>query len=286
MAVPLIIEVGKVSVEAVKLTGRRVGLLVLAAMALMGAPRAARAQQPLEVAPPAPQSQPSFRPRPVPTARPHLPPSNQLQEIPSAITPTPAPLPPPEPQLPPPQMPPPFPLPPPPPPPLPPPPPPASMLHAQPILPSIFRGCWDGRVEFLDSIARMPGAPNVGVWTPKTYRICYQRVGNGPFELTFSQVGMDLHSKVINPTGDADLISTDGRNAARMRSQLHFDEFYVHRHLGGQTFAVDEETILDCAIQSSGAMTVRGRVFGRRDGSPWFRANWHAVFSRVRGLPE
>ncbi len=160
------------------------------------------------------------------------------------------------------------------------------MLHSQPILPAVFRGCWDGRVEYLDSIERAYGAPNVGVWTPKTYRICYQRIGGGPFELTFSQVGMDPHSKVINPTGRMDLISTDGRDAARMRAQLHFDEYYAHRRLGGQTFAVDEETILDCNVQGNGAMIVRGQVFGRRDGGPWFRASWHAVFSRVGGLPE
>ncbi len=160
------------------------------------------------------------------------------------------------------------------------------MLHAQPILPAVFRGCWDGRVEYLDSIERAYGAPNVGVWTPKTYRICYQRVGSGPFELTFSQVGMDPHSKVINPTGRMDLISTDGRDAARMRALLHFDEYYLHRHFGHQTFAVDEEAVLDCTIQGNGAMIVRGQVFGRRDGSPWFHASWHAVFSRVGGLPE
>jgi hypothetical protein len=255
--------------------GRGVGLVVLAAVVFISGPRAARAQEPLQVEPPAPQSQPSFRPRPAPTARPPLPPSNQLEEIPSAITPTPAP-PPPAPQLPPP----------PPPPSLPPPPPPASMLRSQPILPAVFRGCWDGRVEYLDSIERMFGAPKVGVWTPKTYRICYQRVGNGRFELTFSQVGVDPNTKIINPTGRMDLISTDGRDAARMRALLHFDEFYAHRHLGAPTFGVDEEAILDCDIHGTGAMLVRGQVFGRRDGSPWFRANWHAVFSRVGGLPE
>jgi len=248
------------------MVGRRGGLVVLAAVAsFIAAPGAARAQQPLEVVPPAPQSQPGIRPRPAPTPPPPLPPSRQLQEIPSAITPTPA-LPPPQPQL--------------------PPPPPPSTFHSQPILPAIFRGCWDGRVEFLDSIERMYGAPKVGVWTPKTYRICYQRIGSGPFELTFSQVGMDPHSKVINPTGRMDLISTDGRDAARMRAQLHFDEYYAHRRLGGQTFAVDEETILDCTVRGDGAMMVRGQVFGRRDGSPWFRARWHAVFSRVGSLPE
>jgi len=256
--------------------GRGVGLVVFAAVMLMPAPRAALAQQSLEVAPPAPQSQPSFRPRPAPTAEPPLPPSQQLQEIPRAITPTPAP-PPPAPQLPPPPLPPPP----------PPQPPPASMLHAQPILPAVFRGCWDGRVEFLDSIERGFGAPKAGVWTPKTYRICYQRIGSGPFELTFSQVGVDPSTKIINPTGRMDLISTDGRDAARMRALLHFDEYYVHRQFGGgQTFAVDEEAILDCDIQSNGAMVVHGQVFGRRDGSPWFRASWHAVFSRVGGLPE
>lgn len=160
------------------------------------------------------------------------------------------------------------------------------MLHTQPILPAVFRGCWDGRVPYLDSIERMYGAPKVGIWTPKTYRICYRRVGNGPFELTFSQVGVDPSMKIINPTGRMDLISTDGRDAARMRAQLHFDEYYASHRFENHTFAVDEETILDCAIQGSGAMLVRGSVFGQRDGSPWFRASWHAVFARVGSLPE
>ncbi len=160
------------------------------------------------------------------------------------------------------------------------------MLHAQPILPAVFRGCWDGRVRYLDSIERMYGAPTVGIWTPKTYRICYRRIGSKPFELTFSQVGVDPSTKIINPMGRMDLISTDGRDAARMRAQLHFDEYYASRRFAGLTFAVDEETILDCAVQGGGAMLVRGLVFGRRDGSPWFRASWHAVFARVGSLPE
>jgi hypothetical protein len=160
------------------------------------------------------------------------------------------------------------------------------MLHAQPVLPAIFRGCWQGQVAYLDSIQRMYGAPKLGLWTPKTYRICYQRIGNGPFELTFSQVGVVPNVKITNPVGRMDLISTDGRNAARMRAQLHFDEYYSGRRFTGQTFAVDEETILDCDVQGSGAMLVHGTVFGQREGSPWFHATWHAVFSRVASLPE
>jgi hypothetical protein len=160
------------------------------------------------------------------------------------------------------------------------------MLQTQPVLPAVFRGCWDGRVEFLDSNQQMWGAPKVGVWTPKTYRICYRRVGNGPFELTFSQVGMDPNTKVVNPTGQMELVSTDGHNAATMRALLHFDEYYTNRRMGNRMFAVDEEAILSCVVQVNGAMLVRGQVFGRRNGAPWFRAAWHAVFSRVGGLPE
>lgn len=225
-------------------------------------PRAARAQQTLEVSPPAAQTQPNIRIRPTPAP----PPSRQLQEIPQAATPLPTPSPPPAP--------------------LPPPPAPSSMLQAQPVLPAEFRGCWEGQVNYLDSIAREYGAPKTGPWTPKTYRICYKRVGSGPFELTFSQVGVVPNSKIVNPTGNMVLISTDGRGAARMKANLHFDEYYVGRRFRGHTFAVDEETILDCTIRSGGAMMVRGAVFGRRDGAPWFRATWHAVFERVESLPE
>lgn len=160
------------------------------------------------------------------------------------------------------------------------------MLNAQPVLPAIFRGCWEGRVDYLDSIERQYGAPKTGLWTPKTYRICYRRVGSGPFELTFSQVGVVPNTKIVNPTGEMVLISTDGRYAARMKANLHFDEYYVGRRFRGHTFAVDEETILDCKIDSGGAMTVHGSVFGLRDRAPWFRASWHAIFERVSNLPE
>lgn len=150
----------------------------------------------------------------------------------------------------------------------------------------MFRGCWQGKVSYLDWIKREYGAPATGPWTPKTYRICYRRVGSGPFHLTFSQVGVVPNSKIVNPTGRMRLISTDGRDAARMVANLHFDEYYTGWAFRGHTFPVDEETILDCTIEPNGAMIVRGSVFGRRQHVPWFRAGWHAVFLRVRGLPE
>ena len=131
---------------------------------------------------PASQSQPplNYRPKPTPRVIPTPPPSRPLiiqpsvpnlpdQSQQSEVTPpTPAPLP----VTPPPEAPP-------------------SYQIQQPVLPAIFRGCWQGKVEFVDSIQRMPGAPKTGVWTPKTYRLCYQRYGDGPFQLTFTEAGID-----------------------------------------------------------------------------------------------
>jgi hypothetical protein len=272
----LIIEIGKLLVEAKQIARRvwrtRLIVVAFAVVALVFVPCIARAQQTLELAPPAPQSQRNYPIRPAPTPRsPALPPSRQLQVLPQVPTPTPAPTPAPTPQ--------PAPTP-------RPAPPPSSALEAQPKLPAIFRGCWQGRVNYLDWIKREYGAPGIGPWTPKTYRICYQRVGGRPFKLTFSQVGVVPNSKIVNPTGQMRLISTNGRNSARMVANLHFDEYYPGPFFRANTFPVDEETILNCTIEPNGAMMVWGSVFGRRQHVPWFRAGWRAVFERIRDLPE
>ncbi len=152
----------------------------------------------------------------------------------------------------------------------------------QPVLPAIFRGCWQGKVEFLDSIERMPGAPKVGIWTPKNYRLCYQRYGDGPFQLTFSEAGIDRNSKITNPHNSMNLLSTDGRTYATMQALLHFDEYHNGEYSAGSTFAVDETARLQCEIQPDG-MHVIGSVHGTRDGNPWFRAYWHALFLHEPG---
>jgi hypothetical protein len=226
--------------------------------------RIADAQQTMEVPQPMPQGQPSihYRPKPTPsivTPPPQVPDqSNQSDVIPSMPTPPAAePMPEAETQSP-------------------------SYRMVQPVLPAIFRGCWEGKVEFLDSIERLPGAAKVGIWTPKTYRLCYQRYGDGPFQLTFSEAGIDSNSKIINPLNSLDLISTDGRTYATMRALLHFDEYHTADYSPGSTFAVDETARLQCDIQPDG-MHVIGSVHGTRDGDPWFRAYWHTLFVHVPG---
>lgn len=146
-------------------------------------------------------------------------------------------------------------------------------------LPEIFRGCWKGVVRQLDSIQRLPGARPIGPWVAKTYRLCYRRVGNGPFELTFADAGIKRSRTITNPQGQLKVLSTDGRSYAQMRALLRFDE-YLSGSRGGETFAVDELTNLSAEIDQ-GTMRVQAKVYGERNGEPWFRASWHADFVRT-----
>jgi hypothetical protein len=163
-------------------------------------------------------------------------------------------------------------------------PPPANMN--EPILPAIFRGCWQGEVYTLDDLERLPGAARLGTWTPKTYRICYQRYGNGPYQLTFTDTGMEHDDRIISPSGSMRLLSTQGQTALMLWS-LHFDEylpspasFFGFGGSGTSTFPVDESTKLRCVIESDG-MHVWATVYGLREGEPWFQAHWHALFLPV-----
>ena len=158
--------------------------------------------------------------------------------------------------------------------------PPPMMTQTVPVLPAVFRGCWQGEVGLLDTLERLPGGHKVGYWTPKTYRLCYQRIGDGPFKLTFSETGIAPTEKIIHAHGQVETLATDGRVYARLRSQLGFDEFRVEPGQNGGTFHVDETTMLDCRIQN-GSMAVAASVDGTRDGAPWFRARWRARFSPV-----
>jgi len=237
---------------------------IVVALVLAGL-RAALAQSTLEVGPPSNQNQPYVPPPPPPAIR--LAPSNgdtgnTIQLLPGWNQPA-------QPQA---AA-------------TPPPPPPAHVnvapmtAQAAPALPAVFRGCWQGRVNQLEWIKREPGAPKVGFWTPKTYKLCYKRVGNQPFTLTFTNTGIEESDKIVNPHGRVVPLSTDGRAYALMRSNLSFDEYKVRPDGMAPTFAVNEVTNLDCRI-SGDEMLVTADVLGARDGEPWFKARWRADFHR------
>lgn len=223
----------------------------------------ALAQQTLELPMPQSQATQPLVPRAQPTAPRLLPPSNNVQTIPEVPSPPAPPAPPPQAEEPPP---------------LPPPPAPA-VRQPEPVLPAVFRGCWRGRVDEVDRMQRLPGASRLGLWMPKTYLLCYRRVGNGPFQLTFTAAGVE-GTRIINTNGQMRAVATDGRSYAKMRAYLHFDEFRQPALFGASTFAVDEITDLQCTIEPNG-MHASGVVYGERDGQPWFRAWWNTIFFHV-----
>jgi len=164
----------------------------------------------------------------------------------------------------------------------PPPPPPVQSYQPAEPLPEVFRGCWEGVVPAVDTLRRLPGAPPTGPWAAKTYRLCYRRVGNGPFELQFTDLGIAHHHLITNPGGRLEVVSSDGRSYATMQAQLHFDERYIRPTFMHETFAVDEKTDLNAQIVGD-EMRVTARVYGERDGMPWFEATWHAIFVHTSG---
>jgi hypothetical protein len=168
------------------------------------------------------------------------------------------------------------------PPPAPPPPPPISvpLMAPQPVLPPVFRGCWQGTVESVESMERAPGGHRLGYWTPKTYRLCYKRVGNGPYQLTFGETGVVATEKIKYSKGTVEIKQTDGRSYAELRAFLHFDEYRAGANFNSDTFSVDEVTVLECKIDGD-QMQVIADVDGRREDEPWFRAHWRTTFIRA-----
>jgi hypothetical protein len=163
-----------------------------------------------------------------------------------------------------------------------PPPPPISvpLVAPQPVLPPVFRGCWQGTVENVDSITRAPGGHKLGYWTPKTYRLCYRRVGDGPYQLTFGETDVVATAKIKYSKGSVEIKKTDSRSYAELRAFLHFDEYRAGANPGGATFAVDEVTMLECKIDGD-QMHVIADLDGRREDEPWFHAHWRTTFMRV-----
>jgi hypothetical protein len=202
------------------------------------------------------QGQPQLSPAPRVTAAPPPPPSNREMQIPQQRwTPPPTPSPPPPPIS-------------------------MPMVAPQPVLPPVFLGCWQGTVESVESILQAPGGHRLGYWTPKTYRLCYKRVGDGPYQLTFGETGVVATEKIKYSKGRVEIIATDGRSYARMRAFLHFDEYRAGMNFRGSTFAVDEVTMLECKIEGD-QMRVIADVDGRREDEPWFHAHWRTTFIRV-----
>jgi hypothetical protein len=153
------------------------------------------------------------------------------------------------------------------------------------ILPRTFQGCWQGTVYTLDSRRDIP--PFVmGNWMSETYRLCYLKHGDGPFQLTFSTIDMDPSSAQIQGiqiddiTGRVDVVSTDGSANAALHAYLHFRQKspVLFGLLSAQSLS-DESVDLSCAIVN-GEMAVQAQFQQTCNGAPCSVGSWHQTFAR------
>ena len=147
-------------------------------------------------------------------------------------------------------------------------------------LPKVFQGCWQGQVTHPDSLRALSGRPP-GLWITKTYRLCYQRVEQGPFVLTLATAGVDSGSvpfEVVSSLRSAlRIVRTDGRSSATLRAFLHFNQPDLELGILSGTAAVDELTEMTGRLDGD-VMHVQARVYAEWNRSPWCILTWHADF--------
>ena len=163
-----------------------------------------------------------------------------------------------------------------------------------PQVPKVFEGCWEGTITEPDSWERVQG-PRVAGFIPKTERLCFKKIGEAPFTITFhdTRVDTDYASQhgypVSNYDEQTDLVSTDGQNEVSLHQVASFDERGKILGLiptGATRISVtaDAHVLL---VDSGAALSVVASQVDRCSGSlgcngqVWVRATWHGRFSRL-----
>ncbi len=148
-------------------------------------------------------------------------------------------------------------------------------------LPKVFQGCWQAQVTHLDSL-RVLGRQPPNLWITKTYRFCYRRVGQGPFEPTLATAGVDSNSAPFGMVSSVQstlrVLRTDGRSSATLRAFLEFNQTDVELGiLAGTAAAVDELTEMTGRLDGD-VMHIQAKVYAEWNRSPWCIITWHADF--------
>ncbi len=147
-----------------------------------------------------------------------------------------------------------------------------------------------------DSWQLLEGPP-LGGWIPKTFSLCFRRMGNGPFTITFHDTKLDTGYvsergyKVSNYDEQTEVVSTDSRNQVLLHSVARMDQ--RGKLLGlfpGPTLTIAASSDIRCVlvdqgetmnVELSGVDRCSGSEFWGCNGQPWVQATWHAQFHRT-----
>lgn len=164
---------------------------------------------------------------------------------------------------------------------------PLASQSAEISLPTVFRGCWQSvthRVnQDVDSIRTTGPFAWVGcIDPPGNSEFCYKRVGNGPFEPTFSSSRINSRwaaqagKRITHETSRVEILSTDGTHEAHLRTHGHHDEveLWVIRA------SIDYTGDLTCGIDGN-HMHCQGQNHATLNGYPWCISTGRTNFTRV-----
>ncbi len=164
---------------------------------------------------------------------------------------------------------------------------PAPQANTREIpLPQVFRGCWSGSVDSIDSME--PLSPDVGrlIWLTKHYTLCYKQAGyNGKWQLTFAEGAVADRREVSDQRQSIKVRSVNGRDHAELTAYLHF-RTHGFAWFGGvaRPSTLDELAHLHCDVQQAGdQMLVSAAVFVETNGEPYAEVTWHTNFFRSGG---
>jgi hypothetical protein len=163
-----------------------------------------------------------------------------------------------------------------------------------PQVPKPFEGCWEGTITEPDSWERVKG-PRIAGYIPHTDRLCFKKLGDEPFTITFHdiKVDSDYASKIGYPISNideqTDLVSTDGHNEVSLHSVVSFDE--RGKLLGlipSSVTRISTTRDAHCLLVDDGAalnveasQTTRCSGSWGCNGQVWVRATWHSHFHKV-----
>ena len=161
-------------------------------------------------------------------------------------------------------------------------------------LPKAFDGCWQGTVQEPDTWRHVRG-PRLAGFIPVTYKLCFQRMGQNPIQITFSNSTLDTEPAAkrgyyIRDVNQRSSLVSATPNAAWLLFVVSYPE--TGRFLWlfpGFTGTISRTTALYCTIESeSDSLEVEASSVARCDGASsvgcsggiWTTQTWHARFSR------
>jgi hypothetical protein len=152
-------------------------------------------------------------------------------------------------------------------------------------LPEVFRGCWSGSVERVDSIVPLGSSSRHLIWLTKSYTLCYKQAGySGRWKLTFAEGSVSDRRQVTDQHQLIKVKSVSAADRAELTAYLHFraPEITSFGMRTGVINTLDELTHLYCEVMPGGnEMEVRASVFVENDDQPNASIMWHTRFVRT-----